>query len=90
MSLAVDFHRFHLAEPDDALYNAGGQVIHFGGVDETDVGFELDVTVSWQVDQRTSVTAGVSRLAPGTFLERSGSAEHVHFFYTQVRYDFTP
>ena len=89
VSPAAEDNWLHLADPEDALYGVAGRATRPGGVSETDIGFELDLTASWRVGPRTAVTVGFSRLVAGTFLERTGSAETVTFFYTQVRYDLT-
>ena len=36
-------------------------------VDETDLGWELDVTLSWILDRHTTIATGISRFIPGAF-----------------------
>ncbi len=88
VSVKVDLHWFRLADPDDAVYDAGGRTVQPGRSGSTDVGRELDLTVVWRTERRTTVSGGFSRLSPGTVLGRTGSGAAITFLYTQVRYDF--
>lgn len=88
VSFKTDIHFFWLADEDDALYNAGGGVVRRGGVDETSVGTELDLTLAYKIDRHASFTVGYSHFFPGAFIRETGSENGINFLYTQMKYTF--
>lgn len=84
----ADLHHFWLADDDDALYNAGSGVVRNGGINERDVGFELDLTAAMQLTRHTNWSAGYSAFFPGDFIDKTGTDATIHFVYTQFKYIF--
>lgn len=70
---AAGYHTWWLAEPRDALYNAGGASIArvAGGAANRRVGQEIDVQIARLVTPQLQVAAGYSHVFPGPFLEEA-------------------
>lgn len=87
------WHVFHLAEARDALYNAVGIPIRFDptGAAGTDVGQELDLTLTYNFNARTSLLVGYSHFWAGDFVLATnpvGVTGDVDFTYTQLQWRF--
>jgi len=83
----IQYHRFWLAQREDALYNAAGAPIAQDptGGSSRDVGQEIDLLWNFHMTNHQDLLLGYSRLFEGTFLERTrpGSPE---LFYLQYTY----
>lgn len=84
----VQFHRFWLAEPADALYNAAGRVVRNDptGSSGRDVGCELDFVLSFHLSTHSDVLLGWSKLFRGDFVTNTGPAVSPELFYVQYGY----
>ncbi|HPD16489.1 MAG TPA: alginate export family protein [Planctomycetota bacterium] len=80
--VALHGHCFRLADNDDALYNAGGQVVRAGGTGTSNrVGSEIDLLARYNLDRHQAIIGGYSHFFPGTFVDQSGSAKDIDFAY---------
>ncbi len=85
----VDGHAFWLADRSDALYDAGGNVLRAGGTARTSfVGYEVDLTATWQANRNLGVLLGLSWFGAGGMLEDSGPSEDTAFAYAQATVTF--
>lgn len=84
----IQFHRFWLVEPADALYNAGGRAIRQDrtGRAGRDVGQELDLFWNLHMTSHQDVLLGYSKLFAGEFIKRTGGPDSPEFFYIQYTY----
>jgi hypothetical protein len=84
----IQYHRFWLAEPEDALYNAGGRVVRKDPTGRTgrDVGQEIDFLWNFHLTTHQDVVVGYSKLFVGEFLKRTGNPDSPEFFYLQYTY----
>jgi len=85
VSLGADLHWFRLAEGTDALYDSGRRVSRPAS-GQTDVGREVDVTLTIAVDPRTELTFGFNRLEPGAVFGPGAAAARM--IYVQVEREF--
>lgn len=88
VTIKTDFHFFRLADEDDGLYNAGGGLSRAGGVDERDVGREIDLTVTYKHDRHTTFVLGYSHFFAGDFIDDTGAHDDINWVYTMARYTF--
>ena len=93
LTFMVWYHIFHLDEARDALYNANGTAIRVDntGAAGTDVGQELDLTLTWNVRPRADLLFGYSHFYQGDFVRATnpvGVNGDVDFFYTQFNWRF--
>lgn len=90
INVGLTYHAFWLADSEDALYNAAGNVARRRGPGtfEHEVGSELDLTIVYNLDRHTSFLLGWSHLWPSSFIENSGPSEDVDFFYIQYAFKF--
>lgn len=89
LSLRSELHLFRRASDADGLYNAGGGLLRaVGGADATEIGQELDVVATYQLNAQTALELGLSRFIAGDFLEQTGSAEDVDWLYAQLLITF--
>ncbi len=89
LQLAVDVFSFWLASPQDHLYNAGGRIAARapeGGVRDTHVGEELDITLVYKPAPYLTVGAGFGYLFPGKFLKRNTPGSATSFPYLFCNY----
>jgi len=87
-SLKLDLHHFWLANEDDALYNAGGGVVRAGGVNERNVGTEIDLTTNVNINAHTKFGAGYGVFIPDDFIDTTGPSRTTHFLYSQLQFTF--
>lgn len=92
-TLLLWWHIFHLDQARDALYNAPGVPIRFDptGAAGTDVGQELDLTLTYAINARTELLFGYSHFWAGNFVLATnppGVSGDVDFFYTQLQWRF--
>ena len=88
LRVRADFHRFWLAEKNDALYNAGGVPVQSGIGTENDVGIEIDLTALYKFGAHTSLLVGYGHFFAGDFIEISVPGKDIDFFFTQIGYTF--
>jgi len=93
ITLLAWWHMFHLAEARDALYNAAGAPIRLDptGASGTDVGQELDLTLTYAFNARMSLLVGYSHFWAGDFVKvtnPAGVTGDVDFTYTQFQWRF--
>lgn len=84
------YHAFWLAENSDGLYNAGGALVRRDptGRSSHDVGQELDLTISWQIDVHSSILFGYSHFWNGDFINETGLGDDADFIYLQYEIKF--
>lgn len=89
VTLRGDYHLFWRESNDDAVYNAGGGVLRAdSGSDESYIGSEIDLLLTWQLDRHTQVYVGYSHFFAGDFIEETGADEDIDFFYAAIQYTF--
>jgi hypothetical protein len=89
VQIKIDHHVFHRAETADAAYNVGGGVLREGDAGtSSDLGRELNLTLTWKRDRHTMLTAGYGRFWTGTFIEQSGPSEDIDFFHAAAQFTF--
>lgn len=106
VKLLAWYHIFHLDEDRDALYNVGGAPIYQDptGAAGSDIGQELDLTISWSVTPRVNLLFGYSHFWTGDYFDsatiQSGATptdaitsngadgQDADFFYTQFQLRF--
>lgn len=89
LSLRTDYHLFWRAEENDGVFNAGGGLLRAaGGNDEREIGSELDLLLTWQVDRHLSAYFGYSHFFAGDFIEQTGPGDDIDFAYAAVQYTF--
>lgn len=84
------YHTFWLDKTEDALYNAAGVPVRRRAAGDVgaEVGHELDLRVTWQVDAHLSMLFGFSHLWTSDFLQQTGPAENPSLFYVMYQYRF--
>lgn len=87
---AAAWHYFWLAEERDALYNAGGAATRRDATGRSgkEIGNELDLTVLWKIDPRSSLLVGWSHLWDADFIQQTGPSENADLFYVQYAFKF--
>jgi hypothetical protein len=98
LTLRGDYHLFWRASDDDAVYNVsggGGSAPPVAGIlrgdsgsDETFIGSEFDVLLTWQVDRHLQVYGGYSHFFTGDFIDDTGANRDIDFLYMAVIYTF--
>lgn len=80
---------FWRASADDALYNAGGAVVRPGlSGTSSNIGSEIDLTVSYKFDRHALLAGGYSRFFTEDFIRQSGPAKTIDFLYLTFQYTF--
>lgn len=84
------YHCFWLDSDTDALYNVAGVPGRRdrSGHSGTELGQELDITVTWTLDVHSSILIGYSHFWDGTFIRRTGPDQDVDFYYAQYALKF--
>lgn len=90
VTVKAAYYHFWLDSNLDALYNAGGSPIrrNVSGSSGNDVGDELDLIATWQIDRHSSLLVGWSHFWPGNFIESSGASRDADFVYLQYQFKF--
>jgi len=88
ITTVFQFHRFWLAEPADALYNAAGRVVRNDptGRSGRDVGHEIDLVMSFHLSTHSDLLFGYSKLFRGNYIGNTGPAVSPELFYLQYGY----
>ena len=67
----------------------GGAAIRPGSAgSSSEIGQEIDVTLTYRHDRHTTVELGYSHFFAGEFIEESGPFNDIDFLYLQVGYTF--
>jgi Alginate export len=84
----IQFHQFWLAQPEDALYNAGGKILRQDptGRAGRDVGQEIDLLWNFHMTTHQDILVGYSKLFAGEFIKKTGNPESPELFYLQYTY----
>jgi hypothetical protein len=84
----IVMHSFWLAEEKDALYNLGGGAVRrdVRGDSGAEVGQELDISVSWQIDPHHNLLLGYSHMWGSNFIRATGPCEDPDLFYVQYAF----
>ncbi len=87
---ALAYHAFWLSDEQDALYDATGAPGRHDptGHSGTEVGHELDVTLTWKLDVHSSLLFGYSHFWDSDFIINTGSSEDADLFYIQYAFRF--
>lgn len=87
---ALAYHAFWLDEDQDALYDVSGAPGRRDptGRSGTEVGQELDVTLSWKLDAHSTLLFGYSHFWSGDFIAQTGPDEDADLFYVQFGFKF--
>lgn len=91
VKLLLWWHIFHLQQSRDALYNAAGVVVRSDptGAAGSDVGQELDLTVTFLLAPRCDLLLGYSHLFSGDFIRNTpGGVGGEDFYYGQCHLRF--
>jgi hypothetical protein len=89
VSLYTAHHTFWRQNTNDGLYNLSGAVVRAdNGSDASYVGNEIDVAVTWQIDQYWSAYMGYAHFFPGDFIADTGASKDVDFLYASVTFTF--
>jgi hypothetical protein len=90
LTAKVFYFHFWLDSNLDALYNAGGAPTRrdTSGHSGTEVGDEVDVTLTYQLDVHSSILFGYSHVWPGNFIESSGRSRDADLIYLQYAFKF--
>jgi len=86
----LTYYHFWLDSPQDALYSAAGTPPRRNpsGASGRDVGDELDLTITWQIDPHSSVLFGASHFWPGSFINTTGPSDDADLIYVQYTFKF--
>lgn len=86
----AQYHIFHLDQARDALYGTPpGYPIErrsLTGAAGTDVGQELDLTLSFQLDRHSNLQFGYSKFFAGGFIDATGAAVSPELLYCQYQF----
>jgi hypothetical protein len=90
VELLVWWHILRLDEARDALYNASGAVVRqdASGAAGTDVGQELDVTLTFFLRPNLDLQLGYAHFFAGDFIAATGPDVDADFSYTQLNLRF--
>lgn len=98
LTAAAEWYWFWRADEADALYNASGALVRAarfvtpGGrtvtAQENEIGQELDLLLTYNINRHLSLLAGYSHFFAGDFLEKTGKSDDVDFYYVQTRLQF--
>src|SRR6185503_5232648 len=98
LTLRGDYHLFWRASDDDAVYNVlggaaasppvAGILRGDSGSDETFIGSEVDLLLTWQVDRHLQAYGGYSHFFAGDFIDETGANKDIDFLYLALVYTF--
>ncbi len=88
--IAIAYHGFWLDEDRDALYDVAGAPTRRDpkGHSGTQVGDELDITLTWKLDVHSSLLFGYSHFWSRDFIIDTGPGEDADLFYVQYAFKF--
>jgi len=86
----AQYHIFRLDQAGDALYGTppGYPIMRRSvtGAAGTDVGDELDLLLSFQLDRHSNVLVGYSKMYEGDFIRETGPSVSPELFYVQYQF----
>jgi hypothetical protein len=90
ITLLAQYHIFRLAQAGDALYgtppNFSIERFDPTGKAGTNVGQELDILASFQLDRHNSLALGFSKLFSGDFIKQTGPNVNPELYYLQYTF----
>lgn len=86
LTVAVEFHRYWLAEDADAWYATGKRVRRrdAAGNSGDDIGYEVGFWARYAFSQRFEVEGGLAHFHAGGFPDRTGASDGMDFCYFQT------
>ena len=85
----VDGFYFLRASDEDVVYNPGSGVVRTTGTSGSrDVGAEIDFTVKYIFNRHFVGAVGYSHFFPGEFIEETGPARDIDFYYLMSTFTF--
>ncbi|MEM6884869.1 MAG: alginate export family protein [Verrucomicrobiota bacterium] len=90
LTIQGDFHAYFREDTDEGITTVAGGAFR-GNADPTNeafVGTELDITAKYPIAPYTSLLVGYSHFFAGDFIDDTGAADDIDFFYTQVMVRF--
>lgn len=87
---SLQYHRYYLADSDDAWYNASGRVLRRDRSGKADdyVGDEVDFVLKYDLNKHLSLETGYAHFFAGEYVEDTGSADDADWFYLQTTLNF--
>lgn len=87
---SLQYHRFYLADSDDAWYNSSKKSLRRdrSGMADDYVGDELDAVVRYDLNKHVSLETGCAHFFAGEYVEDTGSADDADWFYLQTTLNF--
>ncbi len=90
LKILAQHHMYFREDTDKGLTTVAGGAFR-GNASPTDnafIGNEIDVTASYPIYKNTSLLIGYSHFFAGDFIDDTGSADDIDFFYTQLLFRF--
>jgi len=98
LTVRADYHWFWRENENDAVYtvlggsagtpSSAGLLRGVSGSDDTYIGSELDILMTWQVDRHLQIFGGYSHFFAGDFIESTGASRDIDFVYLGLTYTF--
>ena len=89
LHVRADHHIFHRTERADAVYNVGGGVLREADAGtSSEIGSEIDLTITYKLDRNTQLAGGYSHFFAGKFIEQSGPSDDIDFLFASVQVTF--
>lgn len=89
LTLRTEYHLFWRESTADGVFNAGGGLLRAsGGSDESYIGSEIDLLLTWQIDRHTQAYFGWSHFFAGDFIQDTGPSEDIDFLYGALQFTF--
>ncbi|MEM1158108.1 MAG: alginate export family protein [Verrucomicrobiota bacterium] len=90
LKILAQHHMYFREDTDKGLTTVAGGAFRNNSspTDNAFVGNELDVTASYPIYQNTSLLVGYSHFFAGDFIDDTGTADDIDFFYTQLLFRF--
>jgi hypothetical protein len=87
---ALAYHTFWLNDAHDAVYNAAGAPGRRdpSGRSGTEIGHEIDLTISWKIDVHSTLLLGYSHFWDSDVIIQTGKSEDPDLFYVQYSFKF--
>ena len=95
LTLAMEYHIFHLASDTDGWYWCNGKSIRrdSGGDSGNNIGNEIDIYAKWKICANLELQAGYSHFCAGSFVSgtspnKMGGNDNADWVYTQLTFKF--
>lgn len=87
--LTLDLHIFRRLEAGDDVYTTGSSRFVSGAhSDSLDLGREIDLGVTWQINPHLGFAAGAGRFFPGSFFDEAGRGHASDRVYVEATFRF--